>query len=38
MYPSAARIIERIPKGFSCEWMILNAAVRRAQKVLGIPK
>ena len=36
IYPSAARIAGRIPRGLRCEWMTLNSAVRCAQKVLGI--
>jgi len=36
LYPSAARIADRIPRGLCCEWMTLNTAVRRAQKALGI--
>ena len=36
IYPSVARIAERIPRGLRCEWMTLNSAVRCAQKVLGI--
>ncbi len=36
LYPSAARIADRIPRGLRCEWMTLNAAVRQAQKALGI--
>jgi AraC-like DNA-binding protein len=35
IYPSAARIAGRIPRGLRCEWMTLNTAVRRAQKALG---
>jgi len=37
LYPSAARIAERIPQGLRCEWMTLNAAVRQARTALGIP-
>jgi AraC-like DNA-binding protein len=36
IYPSAARIAGRIPRGLRCEWMTLNTAVCRAQKALGI--
>jgi AraC-like DNA-binding protein len=36
IYPSAARIAGRIPRGLRCEWMTLNSAVRCAQKALGI--
>jgi AraC-like DNA-binding protein len=35
LYPSAARIAERIPGGLRCEWMILNTAVHQARKALG---
>ena len=34
--PSAARIADRIPQEYRCEWMTLNAAVRQAQRALGI--
>jgi transcriptional regulator with XRE-family HTH domain len=36
LYPSAARIADRIPKGLRCEWMTMNEAIRQAQKALGI--
>ena len=36
LYPSAVRIIERIPEGFCCEWLTVNMAVREAQKSLGV--
>lgn len=36
LYPSATRIADRIPQGYRCEWMTLNAAVRQAQRALGI--
>ena len=36
LYPSAARIADRIPQGLRCEWMTLNAAVHQAQTALGI--
>jgi hypothetical protein len=36
IYPSAARIAGRVPRGLRCEWMTLNSAVRCAQKALGI--
>lgn len=36
LYPSAARIAERIPRGLRYDWMTLNAAVRHAQKALCI--
>src|SRR5207248_213853 len=38
LYPSANRIIERIPEGLCREWKIVAAAVRDAQKTLGISK
>ena len=37
LYPSTARIADRIPQGLRCEWMTLNAAVRQARNALGIP-
>jgi hypothetical protein len=36
LYPSAVRIADRIPLGLRCEWVTQNAAVRQAQKGLGI--
>ena len=36
LYPSAARIADRIPQGLRCQWMTLNAAVRQARTDLGI--
>lgn len=36
LYPSAARIADRIPQGLRCEWMTLNAAVHQARTALGI--
>lgn len=36
IYPSAARIAERFPRGLRCDWMTLNAAVRHAQKALRV--
>ena len=36
LYPSAARIADRVPAGYRCEWTALNVAVRQAQKALRI--
>lgn len=36
LYPSVPRIAARVSPGYRCEWMTLNAAVRQAQRVLGI--
>jgi transcriptional regulator with XRE-family HTH domain len=36
LYPSVPRIAERVPLGYRCEWTTFNAAVRQAQKALGI--
>lgn len=36
LYPSVPRIAERVPLGYRCEWTTFNAAVRQAQKAVGI--
>ncbi len=36
LYPSVARIADRIPRELRCQWMNLNAAVRQAQNAVDI--
>jgi hypothetical protein len=37
-YPSANKIVERLPPGSCCEWKAVNLAVHEARRALGFPK
>jgi AraC-like DNA-binding protein len=37
-YPSANKIVERLPPGSCCEWKAVNLAVHEARRALGFPE